>query len=311
MARTPIQGLPYFPLLTKLDDDFKMVEALHGITGFGVAIKLHQIIYANSYYILADERFVVVFSNEINVDINSINAIISDSLKWNLFNQEIFDKFGVLTSLDIQEQYFSIIHRRKTVEVIEDLLVIPTPKAENIKIIANIYEINANINPINNNTSTQRERERKEKGKLKTNKRLFVESSDEFRLAKLLCDLILQNNPDDKYALRAETDNYQSWSDDIRKINQLDKRPFEEIEYLINWSQRSEFWFKNICSPSKLREKFDRLKKEIKSGKPEAANKLVKTESTGRTHHKLPGWNIPKDMTDEEIDLLANGTKND
>lgn len=181
MARTPMQGLEYFPLLTNLDDKFKMIEALHGIAGFGVAIKLFQKIYANNYHILADERFIIVFSNDINVDINSINVIINDSVKWGLFDKGIFDEFNVLTSRGIQKQYFSITHRRKTVEVIEDLLLISTPKDKNIRTVDNIYKINADINSINDDRSTQREREREIKGKeKKKNKEIYKEKFDLF-----------------------------------------------------------------------------------------------------------------------------------
>jgi len=169
MARKPEQGLRYFPLQTDLDNKFKMIEALHGISGFGVVIKLFQKIYANNYYINVDKMFIIVLSNEINVDINSINAIIKDSLEWGLFDQSMFDNYSILTSTGIQKQYFEIVHRRKRVEIIEDFLLIPVPEVINKAIKTRINSINVSINPINVSISTQRETKEKEKEKVKKN----------------------------------------------------------------------------------------------------------------------------------------------
>lgn len=101
----------------------------------------------------------------------------------------------------------------------------------------------------------------------KVKKRVFVENSDEYRLAKLLSDLMIKNNPDNQVSVRAKNNKYQSWSEEVRKMNKLDKRSFEEIEYLINWSQRDSFWQSNILSTAKLRTQFDALVLKIKEQK--------------------------------------------
>lgn len=77
-------------------------------------------------------------------------------------------------------------------------------------------------------------------------------------LSCLLLDLIRENNPSYKEP------NIDKWSEVVRKMREIDNRTPEQIEYVIRWCQKSEFWQANILSTSKLREKFDTLVAQIK-----------------------------------------------
>lgn len=96
-------------------------------------------------------------------------------------------------------------------------------------------------------------------------KRVYDEQSICFKLANKFYQNILLNNPDHKKP------NLQKWSDDVRKMMELDNRTEEQIAYLIDWCQKDTFWKTNILSPSKLREKFDQLIIVVKEQK----NKVV------------------------------------
>ena len=48
MARPIKDGVDYFPLDVNLDMKFRLLEAKHGIVGFGIIIKLFQRIYADN-----------------------------------------------------------------------------------------------------------------------------------------------------------------------------------------------------------------------------------------------------------------------
>lgn len=91
-------------------------------------------------------------------------------------------------------------------------------------------------------------------GKKKKPKKIFSETSSEYRVAKFLLDCIRFNNPDHK------TPNMQTWSKEVDSILRLDKRPFTEVCEIIKWCQGDSFWKANILSPVKLREQYDRLK---------------------------------------------------
>jgi len=143
-------GVDYFPLDVICDDKFELIEAEHGISGFGILIKLYQKIYANNYYIIFDKKALLVFSNRINVDINLINAVINSCIEWDIFNKRLHKEYNILTSTGIQKRFFEIVKRRKVVEVCQDFLLIK-------------LDINAYNNLINVDISQQR----KGKGKVK------------------------------------------------------------------------------------------------------------------------------------------------
>lgn len=95
-------------------------------------------------------------------------------------------------------------------------------------------------------------------------------STSDLENAKLLFDLILENNPS------AKKPNFDKWSNDFRLMRERDNRTDEQIKYLINWSQNDEFWRANILSPSKLRKQFDTLIAKIKSEREKKKPKVVK-----------------------------------
>ncbi|MGM9473171.1 hypothetical protein ACS5PJ_14350 [Pseudarthrobacter sp. YS3] len=51
-----------------------------------------------------------------------------------------------------------------------------------------------------------------------------------------------------------------TWTDEARRLLDLDGREFAKAENLIRWSQRDTFWRKNILSMTKFRAKYDQLR---------------------------------------------------
>ena len=84
-------------------------------------------------------------------------------------------------------------------------------------------------------------------------------SQKSLELSKLLYKLIKDNNPD--WYLKP---NIEKWALEMDKINRIDKRSWEQIEYAIRWTQKSDFWCKNILSPEKLRKQFNNLVVQMK-----------------------------------------------
>lgn len=124
-----------------------------------------------------------------------------------------------------------------------DNLTLDNPTSGNVTTNNNTI----NNNTINNNTkSTSR-------SKLKF-------ETHHLKLAELLYKEILHNNPQHKKP------NLESWANDFRLMMEIDKREGKEIQELIFFSQSHDFWYKNILSAGKLREKYDVLILE-KNGK--------------------------------------------
>lgn len=148
MSRPNKQGIDYFPLDCHLDEKIQLIEAKHGVLGFGIIIKLLQEIYKGGYYLCMTEDRMLLFKNKVNVDINLINDVINDSIKWNFFDQEKFHKYKILTSKGVQKRYVEATKRRKEVVFIEDFIIdkkILSVYPEHVNVVIN--KENVDINP--------------------------------------------------------------------------------------------------------------------------------------------------------------------
>ncbi|HHQ3556308.1 TPA: phage replisome organizer N-terminal domain-containing protein [Enterococcus faecium] len=87
-------------------------------------------------------------------------------------------------------------------------------------------------------------------------------SDEHLRLAKKL-----QSNLTEDFPKEMNKVDIEKWAVAIRLMEERDKASIEAIEYVINWLPTNEFWFGNIRSAKKLREKFEKLKFEIKADK--------------------------------------------
>lgn len=163
MARPQKEGLDYFPLDTDMDikdDKIQLLEAKYGITGFGVLIKLLMKIYSEGYYYKWGEKESLLHSKRVNVDINIVNDIVSDSVKWGMFDSEIYSKYKILTSNGIQKRFWEVAKRRN------DVIINKAFWVHNVDIIL----VSANVNLINVDGGTQR----KEKKRIEKNSKEYI-----------------------------------------------------------------------------------------------------------------------------------------
>ena len=131
MSRPHKTGLSYFPMDVDTDDKIECLEARHGIEGFGVLIKIFQKIYKeNGYWYPWTDREQLLLSKRVNVDINSVRAIINSCVDFDIFDKEQFKK-GILTSRGIQKRYTMAAERRKDFAILD------------------IYRVNVDNNPVN------------------------------------------------------------------------------------------------------------------------------------------------------------------
>lgn len=121
----------------------------------------------------------------------------------------------------------------------------------------------------------------------------FLEDSPEMKLALKLKEFILANNEKAK----TPTD-LNGWASEFDKMLRIDKRTVEQLEAVIQFSQKDPFWLSNILSAKKLREKFDTLYLQSKNktkprGQPPGdmgRGGIVRTEEEKRElHRKLYG----------------------
>lgn len=166
-------GINYFPLDVHSDDRYKLVEAEHGVIGFGIIIKLFQKIYENGYYYEWNKPSQLIFSRDCNIEIEKINLIINSALEWKLFDKMLFEKYNILTSSEILKQFLEITKRRKSVTIIKEYT-----EFEDHNLDVNIYAKNVNILPLNDNIFEQRkEKETKEKERNINNNKIIINSN--------------------------------------------------------------------------------------------------------------------------------------
>jgi hypothetical protein len=156
MARPNKEGLEYFPLDTRFDEEVLLIDSKFGCSGIGILVKLWQIIYANGYYIKWTERELLLYGGRINADINLVTDIINECLKWGIFNDDLFKKYNILTSRGIQKRFLEATKRRKDASFIFEYSCIDDVKTVN----ANINLIYVDIKPQNARNKKQIETER-------------------------------------------------------------------------------------------------------------------------------------------------------
>jgi hypothetical protein len=156
VARPQKDGLDYFPLDVDMDQDDKvaLIEAQHGIVGFAVVIKLLMKIYKNGYFYEWTEKEQLLFSKRINVDINGVNVIINDCIKWGLFDGNMLESYKILTSKGVQKRFLEAASRRQKAEISKKYLLLDDEQVNVYKNLI-IVDINGNSKEVNDNINPQ------------------------------------------------------------------------------------------------------------------------------------------------------------
>lgn len=139
------QGISSFLLDCHTNDDIAEIEADFGIKGFAVIVRLWQKIYAeNGYYCEWIERSPLLFLSQwfggnSGVDLNLINDVVARAVKLGIFDKGLFEKYSILTSARIQENYLMAVKRRTTIKVISEYLLV---SVANFKVTVDTIEKN-------------------------------------------------------------------------------------------------------------------------------------------------------------------------
>lgn len=171
MARTCKKGIDYFSHDTDMSNDFKvkMIQAKHGITAYAVYTKLLERLYnENGYWLHLNEDVNILFCNDNIISLDVYILILNECINYELFDSKLYEKYNVITSKRIQQNYCEAVKRRKQVDFIKEYLLVDNSDVNFKDLNVNILSLNADINPQNVDIGTQKkrkERERKEKGK--------------------------------------------------------------------------------------------------------------------------------------------------
>ncbi len=260
MARPTKQGIDYFPMDCVPDSSLELFIAENGAAGFGLLAMIWQRIYRDDgYFIRNDDDLVLRLRRDSLLDMETTVSIIANAIKRGLFDKDMHERFGILTSRGIQRRYFNGAKQKKQAKIYADFCLI------DIKEYGNAVSINGNPDNIDGNAT-----------KVKVNVKVNVkeESSP--------CDMP-SRGPESKKSLpksfldsefKDEAYEFADWFRTIAPesvkfdrgkwalvwyhLRETDGRQDkEEILRAIQWARGDPFWSTNFHSPLKLRKRND------------------------------------------------------
>ena len=120
MAMTT-KGIQYFPLDVNFFEDDKIAVIIndYGFEAVGVTLKLFSQIYKNGFYMNWNDKICKVFATTFRsgYDSEELNRLVHDLISEMVFDTEMFEKYQILTSKEIQKNFFRVISRRKSFEM--------------------------------------------------------------------------------------------------------------------------------------------------------------------------------------------------
>ena len=135
MARPRKTGLDYFPFDVDFFNDEK-IEAISGefgIKGEIVAIKLLAAIYRNGYFIEWSEMLQMKMLKTLpSISKELLTEIVQRLVRWNFFDEGLFNSDNVLTSRGIQRRYFEAMKRNSLSDSLPFLIVSATETNINV-----------------------------------------------------------------------------------------------------------------------------------------------------------------------------------
>lgn len=124
------EGIDSFLLDCHTNENISEIEALFGIKGFALIVRLWQKIYSEKgYYCEWLERSPLLFlsswfGGNSGVELNFIKEVVEAALRIGIFDAGLYEKYSILTSEGIQKRYFDVVKRRTELTVISEYLLV-------------------------------------------------------------------------------------------------------------------------------------------------------------------------------------------
>ena len=127
MAGRPTkQGIDYFPIDVGFFTDVKIrkISRACGSQSTSILICLLCNIYKDEgYYILWDKDLPFVIADTVGVSEGAVKEVLIKSLQVGFFDQELYEKYKILTSSGIQKRFLLATYQRKETTIIPEYLI--------------------------------------------------------------------------------------------------------------------------------------------------------------------------------------------
>ena len=164
MARPRKKELDYFAIDVHPSTKMRLIKAEFGLMGYAAVICLLQEIYGGEgYYCYWDEDSALLFANDWEIPFDLLKKVVQRAIERKIFDEGMYQQYGILTSREIQEFYFGAVKKR----VVADdraFLLIEEEKEEELS--AAKTEVSADGNAINKteeNKTKEKENKKEEK----------------------------------------------------------------------------------------------------------------------------------------------------
>ncbi len=162
MARPQKKGLDYFSVDCKLEHDEELLVSEYGAKSLGLLLYLKiKIFGGEGYYIKWGRDVALVFARDLQLGVNVVGEIVRACIRRGIFHREMYDRYGILTSEEVQLEYANATERRTSQKIDGRYLLITAPSNW---IIDNINMVSTDNNGVNGDDNTQR-REREEESR--------------------------------------------------------------------------------------------------------------------------------------------------
>ena len=166
-------SLDYFPLACSFEDKIELIEAEFGLRGLAIIVKLYQKIYGEfGYYCEWNDEVALLFSRKacgLPEGDNVVSEVIKAAIKREIFSEDMFHEYGILTSAGIQKRYFEAVKRRSEIEVEKAYLLLNASQIPNNVNInqKNVYRNEENVCR-NQQSKVEESKVNKRKGNINT-----------------------------------------------------------------------------------------------------------------------------------------------
>lgn len=125
MARPQKNGVDYFPMDTGFfaDKKIKLLKGEFGACGLLIVLSTFCQVYStNGYYASFDDDDAILTADELGCGItpNLVREVVQGSVKRSVFDEGVFNQFGVLTSPGIQRRFIRAASKRDDIAVFKE-----------------------------------------------------------------------------------------------------------------------------------------------------------------------------------------------
>ncbi len=280
MARPHKAGIDYFPLDTSFNDQVELLKLEFGSRATGVLISLYQKIYSNGYYTPWNEDILMLFARSACEDQEVIVKILERALERGIFDQELYDAYGIITSAEVQQEYLRICRqsKRRQVNLVKEYCLITDPD-----LLGAISQVQAlgdeeAVVPVQEAVQAKEELPDKEPLQESASGQAKAAPGPAMRAAIKLRDRVRHNNPrasvpegdlQDPLLLKwiSELDLLNRKGPPGAKVSEKRGYSWQEIDDLIDYCQDDSFWAAHILAPADLRKKAITLETKMRRSK--------------------------------------------